>query len=444
MLEYKMESKTKPSLIDTKDASFNAPSAMELDSTATSSEMDQLTEQIKRKYEAREAIKAERGKEKTASVSPASMQSSNRKTTNLRIDGIPVWWTSQALLHDFSCYGHVLATKVTRPRFEDRRTTGGYILFSHRSAAELALFEKKMTSYAGELITLDWTSPPSDTTGNRHTKTLRSGTANNDEDIFNSESGLVSPYLKHETYTLNEDDVATFTALLHDLTAARSSISHLMEWMILHESCAAHVTQLWVNATCIPTSSTPSLANKVALIFLASDLLCNISSILKQTNSSYEAHSASDPELASTSDFKHLWVYRASFYRILPYTMRVLGRRRKEIPGRLSAQTFDGYIVSVLNSWRKLNIFTSKYLDMLTKIFAEPDSKHTTEVHSNDLSALTIQSVAPKSSEMPSNQHKEIIDGTPISDYRGLPIDFEAAIDEELTRILQHPVPYTM
>lgn len=442
VLEYKMEAKTKTSLVEAKVPTFDAPSAMAVDSRRQVSEMDELTEQIKRKYEAREAIKADRARENTSSALPASLQAPNRDTTNLRLNGLPGWWSSQVLLHDFSCYGHVLSTKVTSLRFDDRRTTSGFVLFANRPSAELARYDKELSNYAGTLVTLEWTSPPPDIGGIRKAKGIRAGSTTPDEDIFNSETGLVSAYLKQETDTLDDDELASCTALLRDLTASRPSISQLMEWMILHESCAAQVTQLWVNAACLPGASTPSLANKVALLFLASDLLCNIASILKQTHNSSEAQSGTAPELVSASDFKRLWVYHASFYRILPFAMRAYGRRRKEITGRLSAQTFDGYIVSVLNAWRKHNIFSLKYLDILSKILAEPDAKHTVDFGTNDISSFGSQLTTPKPSERLPIQHIDAIDGTPVTDYRGLPIDFDAAIDEELSRILQRPVSY--
>lgn len=445
VIEYKITSKTSTSSAAHKSPPNEASDPHLPESALLSSEIGGLSEEFKRKHEMREAIKADRSKENYApktSSSSASTPSNARLTTNLRINGLHGWWSTQVLLHDFSCYGHVLSTKVHSLRFDDRHTTAGYILFANREAAEHARAEKEGTTYAGLPISFEWVPPPSDAPTTRKSKGTSIGAVHREPDIFNSGHWLVADYLKRETSDLEDEDVEEFSALLRDLTASRSSIATAMYWMIAHESGASQVVDMWSTEMFSSNQSAPSLATKIALLFLASDLLFNVSSILKSTHNSADAQSGIAPDLISPEDFKYLWVYQAAFYRVLPAVMRFLGRKKRDLPGRLSAQTFDGYIRSVIASWSKSSLFAPKYIAQLILVFSEPETKVSIRAPEIDLSPLVHIPPASKPYENPVAHDQEGIEGVPIVDYRGLPIDFDAAIDEELERILQRISPH--
>lgn len=436
ILEYKLEPKKSASSIDV-ETSISVPSTSDhLDYGSAMSEIGALSEEFKRKHELREEIRAHRAKQSSNLNSLSTTQSLTLRSTNLRINGLPGWWSASTLQHDFSCYGQVLSTKVIALRFDDRRTTCGYILFANRSSAEIAKYEREGTNYAGLPVTFEWVPPPSDLAALRKSKGFSQKDTQSENVSLHSQLGLVPDYLKRETNEMKDDDLSHFLSLIHGLTASRPSIAQLSEWMISNDHYAAHVTQLWTDEICSPDSASSTIAHKIALLFLASDVLHNVKSILDITHNSFDAQNGRPPNLVSPTDFKHLWVYHATFYRVFPAVFRVLGEKRSNIPGRISAKTFDDYIRSVLTSWRKSNIFTPHFLDIITKAFTEPESEPFSVPQEAISDAPIITPVTHKPTTSPQKDAEEGIDGIPITDYRGLPIDFDEAINDELIRIL--------
>lgn len=407
------------------------------DETMRISNMEALSVEMRLRNEAREAAKAERSTKAQKTSIPTSL-SYTRTSSNLRINGLPGWWSSQTLLQDFSCYGHVVSTKIVALRFDDRRPTCGYILYGERSCAERAKFERDESQYAGAVVTLEFVPPPSEMAS---LKKARPNYKNINKDHSNKNPfyPIVEDYLRRETDELQKNDFSHFLDLLQNLSPSRSSIISCSHWMIENDTYASHATQLWADTICNESNSVVTYSKRLSLLFVASDLLNNINTILKATHHSFEGQNGNLSNLASSTDFKNLWVYKASFYQVLNPVFRYLGRQCNSIPGRISSSFFSSQINSVISSWRKSGIFTPIFLDSLSLAFKDPDSKpidmtkNESQVSSQRIISIDVK--LQKKDEKKDNLQNESIDGVPICDYRGLPIDFEEFLEAEILRL---------
>jgi len=203
--------------------------------------------------------------------------------------------------------------------------------------------------------------------------------------------------------------------LLPTISASRESICIAMKWCIEHDANAPEVVHL---ITELLTRDETKLGLKLALLFLVSDVIHNAKQL-----------SSADPTYAA-----HLWLYPTAFYATLPNIMRAFGLKHRAIPGRISAQTLRDHVQNVLNGWKKQAIYMPVFLDSLLDVFCHPDSPQLpAKVQTLGKEPPPLQQAPPVAPNVADIDAR--IDGTPASEVNGLPIDFEAHIEEEVERI---------
>ncbi|TPX30596.1 hypothetical protein SmJEL517_g05890 [Synchytrium microbalum] len=154
--------------------------------------------------------------------------------------------------------------------------------------------------------------------------------------------------------TLSRTHRVRLEAHLRRLTFERGTIARAMVFCIDHADAADEIADIIVSSLVIP--ATPVFPNKIARLYLVSDVLHN-----------------------SGTPLPNVWKFRNAFETRLAPVFEHLASVWQTISARLRAEQMRRAVISILGVWETWLIFSSDYIQSLKAKFSESSSKASVE-----------------------------------------------------------------
>ncbi|XP_032887791.1 U2 snRNP-associated SURP motif-containing protein isoform X1 [Amblyraja radiata] len=214
---------------------------------------------------------------------------------------------------------------------------------------------------------------------------------------------------------LKEDQRDKLEELLRGLTPRKNDVGDAMVFCLNHAEAAEEIVECIAESLSILKTPLPK---KIARLYLVSDVLYNSSA--KVANASY---------------------YRKYFECKLCQIFANLNATYKSIQGHLQSENFKQRVMGCFRAWEDWTVYPDPFLIKLQNIFLglvdlEEESKELCKPQNIYLGLVEVEEIKEVSKRQPEPEDldgtlvEDELDGAPLEDVDGVPIDLSVVIDD--------------